>query len=154
MVFVGFPDCTRAVSESFHEGAIRLENILLHQPFRTHPFEALSVEASGLTAEAFDDPHGKLHITIVVRVLQTHEGATRRHLDTQLFLELAPERILLGFPRGYFATGEFPPPGHMLPGRSLGNENTTVTVIKRGGHDEQRGPHNHSKLVRAYRGSA
>ena len=136
-----FEHCTRTVSESFHEREVRLENVLVPQPFRTHPFEALSVETLGLTVEALDNPHGELHVAIVVRVLKPHVWATRRDINTQLFPELACESSRLRFARGHFATRKFPAASHVLTGRALGDKNTAVAVIKRGCHDEQCRPH-------------
>jgi hypothetical protein len=132
-----FGHCTRTVSESLHEGTVRLQNILILEPFRTHPFEALPVEALRFPVKARDNPHGKLHVPIVVRMLEPHERATRRNINTELLPELAREGIGLGLTGADFATRKFPTPSHVLTRRALRDQNTAVAVIQRGGYDEQ-----------------
>jgi hypothetical protein len=72
------------VSDRFHEGAIRLENVLSAQVRGLHPFEALPIQAPRLTTEAVDNPHRQLNVSIVVGMRQPHQRAARSDFDTEL----------------------------------------------------------------------
>jgi hypothetical protein len=71
-------------SKGFYERTVRLENVLIPESRKLHPFEALSIEALRLTAEALDNPHGQLNVSIVVGMGQSHQMAAGHNFHTEL----------------------------------------------------------------------
>lgn len=109
---------------------VGLENVLVEKPLRLHPFETLPVEATRLTGKALDNPHGEFHVSIVVGMGEAHKWVTRRDLYTKLLPKLASEGVRFGLPHVHFATRKFPPAGHVLAGRSLGDQYASVAVVE------------------------
>ena len=72
------------MGQGFYERTVRLENVLGNQARGLHPFEALSIEALRLAAEALDNPHGQLNVSIVVGMSHTHEMAAGHNFHTEL----------------------------------------------------------------------
>ena len=129
--------CTRSkVSDRLYERAIRLENVLVAQARGLHPFEALPVKTLGLAAEALDDPHGQLHMPIVVGMSQSHEMAAGGDLDTELFAQLASEGRGLGFAGSDLPAGELPAPRHVLARGPLCDQYAPLVIKERARHHE------------------
>ncbi len=56
------------------------------------------------------------------------EGFADRHVDPQLFLELAVQAVLEGFARTAFASRELPQAAQQLTGRTAGDEDVAVAT--------------------------
>jgi hypothetical protein len=71
--------------------------------------------------------------------LDRFELVTNLHLNTEFLLQLTREALLEGFARFPLAAREFPETRQMPAGRSLGNEEASLSKHQAGSHLDARG---------------
>src|SRR6185312_14326383 len=83
----------RKLRELFYERTVGFQDVLLREPQRIDPLQALTVERGRLPGIARHDPEGELDETILVGMRETHQSPAGAKFHTELLFQLSRERL-------------------------------------------------------------